>query len=76
MAVIVKVSIQLSAFSSQLYKLQQLSLLQKCLSTEILLIYPRESGGTGFRACADKGLNLSDIMLIFFIKSSLEPEGR
>ena len=51
-----------------------LSLLQKCLSTEILLIYPRESGGTGFRACANKGLNLSDIILIFFIKMILKPE--
>jgi hypothetical protein len=30
--------------------------LQKCLSTEIPSIYPKESGGTGFPACADKGL--------------------
>jgi hypothetical protein len=48
--------------------------LQKYLSTEILLIYPRESGGTGFRACADKGLNLNDIILKFFIKMILKPE--
>jgi hypothetical protein len=48
-----------------------LSLLQKCFSTEIPSNYPRESGGTGFPACADKGLNLMDIIWIFFIKSIL-----
>lgn len=46
----------------------QLSLLQKCLSAEIPSIYHRESGGTGFPACADRGLNLKDIILIFFNK--------
>jgi hypothetical protein len=56
------------------YSVCQKSLLQKCLSTAILLIYPRESGSTGFRACADKGLNLSDMMFIFFIKMIFEPE--
>jgi hypothetical protein len=30
-----------------------------------------ESGGTGFPACADKGLNLKDIILIFFHKEHL-----
>jgi hypothetical protein len=42
--------------------------MQKCFFTEIPSIYPKESGGTGFPACADKGLNLMDIILIFFIK--------
>jgi hypothetical protein len=45
--------------------------LQKCLSTEIPSNYSRESGGTGFPACADKGLNLKDIILIFFHKGHL-----
>jgi hypothetical protein len=39
-------------------KIKPMSLLQKCLSTEIPPIYPRKSGGTGFPACANKGLNL------------------
>jgi hypothetical protein len=40
--------------------------------TEIPSIYPRESGGTGFPACAGKRLNLMDIVLIFFDKEHLE----
>jgi hypothetical protein len=40
--------------------------------TEIPSIYTRESGGTGFPACAGKRLNLMDIILIFFIKSILK----
>jgi hypothetical protein len=49
-----------------------LSLLQKCLTIGIPSIYLRESGGTGFPACAGKGLNLRDIVLIFFIKIIFE----
>jgi hypothetical protein len=40
-------------------------------STEIPSNYFRESGGTGFPACADKGLNLKDIILIFFHKEHI-----
>jgi hypothetical protein len=39
--------------------------------TEIPPNYSRESGGTGFPACADKGLNLKDIILKFFHKEHL-----
>jgi hypothetical protein len=52
--------------------IQPVEPLANVLTTEIPLIYPRESGGTGFPACADKGLNLKDIILIFFIKSILQ----
>jgi hypothetical protein len=41
-------------------------------STEIPSNYSRESGGRGFPACADKSLNLKDIILIFFHKEHLE----
>jgi hypothetical protein len=39
--------------------------------TETPSNYSRESGGAGFPACADKGLNLKDIILIFFHKERL-----
>jgi hypothetical protein len=48
-----------------------LSLWQKFLSTEIPSFYPKESGGTGFPACADKGLNLRDDLDILY-KEHLE----
>jgi hypothetical protein len=40
--------------------------------TKIPSIYPRESGSTGFPACADNRLNLINIILIFFNKEHLE----
>jgi hypothetical protein len=42
---------------------------EECLSTSK---YLGGSGGTGFPACADKGLNLKDIISIFFHKEHLE----
>jgi hypothetical protein len=44
---------------------------KRVYSTEVPSNYSRKSGGTGFPACADKGLNLKDIILIFFHKEHL-----
>jgi hypothetical protein len=48
-----------------------MSLLQKSLSPEIPSIHPRESGGTGFPACADERGYLRHIILISFDKDHI-----